>query len=222
MTKLTARQFPRFLRLQPLGVTFLAFTCSTGVFAQSGRGINVIEPETPKERATTAALDTEHFEVGMHVGLLSVQDFNTNPVYGLSLRYYFNEKVFIEGSTGTSETKQNNIEAIDQQNFIPDRDFTYTSVGAGYRILQGRAFWGKKRKYNAGLYLQAGVETVDFAENKETGLVFTLSHKTVLTDWLTINLDFKDHIFSRTIEQVSDDSELTHNTEISVGLSTIF
>lgn len=222
MTNHPAPQFPRLFRFKPLSAACLTLICAANAFGQGGRGINVIEPEAPTERATTAALDTEHFEVGVYTGLLSVQDFNSNPVYGLSLRYYFNEKVFIEGSTGTSETKQNNIEANEARTFNPDRDFTYTSIGAGYRVLKGRAFWGKKRKYNTGLFVQAGIENVDFAETSETGLVLTVSHKTVLTDWLAVNLDFKDHVFNRTIEQFSDDSELTHNIEIAIGLSTIF
>ncbi len=222
MTKPSASQLLRPLRLKPLSVACLALICASNAYSQGGRGINVIEPETPKERATSAALDTEHFEVGVHVGLLSVQDFNSNPVYGLSLRYYFNEKVFIEGSTGTSETKQNNIEANESRNYNFERDFTYTSVGAGYRVLQGRGFWGKKRKYNTGLFLQAGIEAVDFAEASETGLVLGISHKTVLTDWLTINLDFKDHIYNRTLEGLNESGGTTHNTEIAVGLSTIF
>lgn len=196
---------------------------STTVHSQEAKSsIKVIDPNKKTATASTAALDTEHFEVGFHVGMLSVEDFNTNPVVGASLRFYFNEKIFVEGSYGTSETKASNTESSTNQNFIADRDFSYLGVSAGYQILKGRSFWGKKRKYNTGLYLIAGLEQVDFAEETETGLVLGVSYKTTLTDWLSLNLDFKDHIVNRNIPNIVDEDKTTHNTEITIGLSTFF
>lgn len=181
--------------------------------------IKVIDPDKRVPEANPAALDTEHFEAGFYTGFLSVEDFNTNPLFGLSLRYYFNPKIIIEGSVATSETEQGNPEALVGENVNPDRDFTYINVSAGYRILKGRSFWGKKRKFNSGLYALAGVEQVDFAGDNNTGLLLGFSYKTVLTDWMTINLDFKNHIVER--DFIGDD-KMTQNTEFAIGINTIF
>lgn len=51
------------------------------------------------------------------------------------------------------------------------------------------------------------------------GFVFGLSHRTILTDWLSLNFDLKDHIVTR--NYVNDD-KLTQNIEMSFGLSTFF
>jgi len=179
--------------------------------------IKVIDPDKKVTSANPAALDTEHFELGLFTGLLSVEDFNTNPVIGASLRYYLNEKFLIEGSIGTSETKRANTEG--NQDFNPERDFSYFSVSAGYQFVKGRSFWGKKRKYNTGLYVLGGLEQVDFADESNTGIVIGVSYKTILTDYLTINLDFKDHIVKR--DFIGDD-KMTQNIEISFGVNTIF
>lgn len=186
---------------------------------ESKPGIKVIDPNKKVPVANTAALDTEHFELGVNFGLMSVEDFNTNLSMSLALRYYFNEKFLLEGSAGNSSTKRASAEENDNSDFNADRDFQYVSISAGYQFLKGRSFWGKRRKFNTGLYILGGIEQVDFAEESNTGLVVTLSYKTVITDWLTVNLDFKDHIVQR--EFVGDD-KLTQNVEVLFGINTIF
>ncbi|MFL0799320.1 MAG: outer membrane beta-barrel domain-containing protein [Agarilytica sp.] len=198
------------------------------VFSTSAQGdpskpsIRVIDPDKKTTSANPAALDTEHFEIGFNAGLLSVEDFNTNTMKRFSFKYYFNEKVFVEAALGSAKTKPSGVEVSDGLNFISDRKFKYTSVSGGYQVLKGRAFWGNRRKYNSGLYLIGGLEKVDFASNSETGLVIGVSYKTTLTDWFSINLDFKDHIVNRNITNIVDSEKLTHNSEISIGFNTFF
>ncbi len=196
---------------------------SVSAFGETDKpGIRVIDPDKKTASANPAALDTEHFEVGVNFGLLSVEDFNTNTMIRTSLKYYLSEKVYMEGATGISETKRSGVEESDGRNFVSDRDFKYLSVSGGYQVLKGRAFWGKRRKYNSSLYLVGGLEKVSFAGDSETGLVLGVSYKTYLTDWFSINLDFKDHIVNRNIENIVDNDKLTHNTELSLGFNTFF
>jgi len=207
------------LRKLVSGITLVALSTS-GIhqtWAQNKGPIKVIDPDKKIASANPAALDTEHFELGVYTGLLAVEDFNTNPVLGISLRYYFNEKYLIDGSFGTSETERANTEG--NQDFNPERDFQYFSLSGGYQLLKGRSFRGKKRKYNTGIYLLGGIEQVDFADNSNTGLVIGVSYKTILTDWLTVNLDFKNHIVNR---DFIEDDKMTQNTEFAIGFSTLF
>lgn len=195
--------------------------CPLTTLAQSSPGIKVIDPDKKVPTANAAAMDTEHFEVGFYTGLLSVEDFNTNPVFGAALRYYVNEKFFIEGNVGSSSTQRASAEKTANEYNIYGRDYTYFGMLGGYQVLKGRSFWGKKRKYNTGFYLLGGLEQVDFAEDSNVGTVIGISYKTILTDWLTINVDFKDHIVNR--ELVTLESEkTTHNLEVSFGINTIF
>lgn len=194
-----------------------ALSPALGYAQENENSIKVIDPDKKVASANPAALDTEHFEVGFYTGLMSVEDFNTNPVFGASLRYYINEKFLVEGSVGTSETERANTEG--NLDFNPERDFSYVSISGGYQFLKGRSFWGKKRKYNTGLYVLGGIEQVDFADETNTGFVIGVSYKTVLTDWLTINFDLKDHIVSR---DFIGDSKTTQNTEMIFGINTIF
>ncbi len=219
----TSHPKTRNKRINFLGGAAISCLFSTSVFAETAKpGIRVIEPDKKTASANPAALDTEHFEIGFNLGLLSVEDFNTNTMKRVSLKYYFSERVFVEGAYGASETERSGVEESDGLNFVADRDFKYLSISGGYQALKGRAFWGKRRKYNSSLYLIGGLENVDFAGDTETGLVLGVSYKTTLTDWFSINLDFKDHIVNRNIENIVDSDKLTHNTEISIGFNTFF
>lgn len=189
---------------------------SSASFAQN-RPIKIIEPQTPTEAAKSAAIDTEHFEIGINLGLLSVEDFNTNPMFNVWGNYYINEKFFAYVGYGSSKTKTSNAEGV--YDFNPDKTFNFSSIGVGYRVLEGRSFWGKNRKYNTGVFAVAGIEQVDFAEEAGTGFMIGLSHKTVLTDFLALNIDLKDHIVNRTF--VGED-KMTQNIEFTIGLSTFF
>lgn len=191
--------------------------CPALAFAQSNTGIKVIDHNKDIKKASVAAIDDEHFEIGVFTGLLSMEDFNTNPVFGINMRYYINPSFFVEASTGVSETEKSSAEAED--NFVFDRNFEYLGLNAGYELIKGRSFWGKKRKFNTSLYVLAGIENVEFDEKAETGAVIGASYKVVLTDSIAINLDFKNHLVSRTLQ---GDEKLTSNPEISFGLSTFF
>lgn len=202
--------------------SIVGLSCALTLASQlsfSQDGVKVFDPTVKSGKANPAALDTENFEAGIFAGMLSVEDFNTNSVLGLSLSYYFNETWYLNLSYGNSETERSNPETVDGGNFVADRNFQYTGLSGGYQMLKGRSFFGKKRKYNSGLYVIAGLEQVDVTDSSNTGLMIGVSYKTTLTDWLNVSLDFKDHIVSR---DFADDNKTTNNTEISVGLSTFF
>lgn len=179
--------------------------------------IKVIDPDKNIATANAAARDTEHVEFGLYVGILSVEDFNTNSSIGFSARYFIKENIFVEGNYGRSSTKRANPEG--SQNFNPDRTFSYIGIAAGYQMLKGRSFLGKKRKYNTGLYAVGGLESIKFADESTSGAVLGLSYKTILTDLVTVNLDFKNHIFNRSF---LNDDKLTLNPEMIIGFNLIF
>ena len=69
------------------------------------------------------------------------------------------------------------------------------------------------------IFLLTGLEQVKFAGNSETGLTFGLSYRVVLTNWLTSNIDFREHLFKR---DFIGDSKQTFNTEFRWGLNFLF
>ncbi len=189
--------------------------------ADADTSVRIIEPDKTVTTAQPAAIDTERFELGGYIGFLAVEDFNTNPVVGLSFAYHVAPDWLVMANYGVSEVSRASFEEISGGNFLASGDYdfeTFSFIG-GYRLLEGRSFLRKRAKYNSGIYALAGVGSVQFAGEDNVSLVFGASYRTVLTDWLTVNLDFKNHHVERNF---LNDSKRTNNLEFAVGFNALF
>ncbi len=181
--------------------------------------VRIIEPKKDVPVAKAAAIDDERFELGVFTGFLSVEDFNTNPVFGVSFSYHLKPSVLLQLNYGQSAVDKATFEG--NNNFLADndRDFTYTDVLGGYRILRGRSFFGKNQKYNTDIYLMGGLAAIDFAGESNTGVVVGASYRVVLTDTLVATMDFRGYSVNR---DFLDDNKRTLNAELSFGLNLLF
>ncbi|MBX2858579.1 MAG: outer membrane beta-barrel domain-containing protein [Cellvibrionaceae bacterium] len=184
----------------------------------------IIEPEKKSTPVRSAQIDTEHFELGVFGGELNTEDFNSNPVFGISFSYHVTSNIMAQINQGSSDVDKATFEErdiIDGDGFLAesDRTFTYRSILGGYRILSGRSFLGSRLKMSSSIYLLAGLGQVEFADNESTSYELAASYRTVVTDWLTVNLDLKDHIFNR---DFLNDDKTTHNVEFSLGINALF
>ena len=177
----------------------------------------MVDPHKKVKSASAVDIDDEKFEAKIFTGALSVEDFNTNVLMGVGFTYFAMDRVYADFNYASSDTQRGNNEG--NSDFNPDRTFSYASISGGYKLFDGRSFLGKVRKYNSDVNVFGGLESVSFAGNTDIGLVIGVNHKTVLTDYLTLNIDFKNHFVNR---DFLDEEKLTSNTEFSIGLGTIF
>ncbi len=200
-----------------LGVTSYSFADN------NDKHVKIIEPTKTVTSVQPAAIDTEHFELGPYVGLLSVEDFNSNLVTGISFTYHISSKFIAQMNYGLSSVGKAAFEegAAAEGSFLAkkDRDFKSVNILAGYKLLDGRSFLGKNHKFNSAIYLMAGVAKVQFAGEKNTGSVLGASYRAVITDWVTVNFDLRDTIVSRNF---LNDKKSTNNTEVLVGVNVLF
>lgn len=189
--------------------------------SETDQSVRIIEPDKTVTTAQPAAIDTEHFELGAYAGFLAVEDFNTNPVFGLSFAYHVATDWLVMANYGISEVSHASFEELSGGNFLADADYdfeTFSFIG-GYRLLKGRSFLGKRSKYNSDIYALAGLGSVQFAGEDNVSLVLGASYRTVLTDWLTVNMDFKNHHVERNF---LNDSKRTNNLELTFGVNALF
>ncbi|GLS25522.1 outer membrane beta-barrel domain-containing protein [Marinibactrum halimedae] len=213
-------RWTRIQRLLPVTLGLLLFQ-SANSFAQTSPDVTIIEPSKKVDTVKYAALDDEQFEFGISVGSLSIEDFGNSAVTTFKFAYHVTPKWMTQFEYGRSEVGVASFEEVVNNRFLSDEDrrFTYTNLTLGYRALYGRSFFGGKNRFNSNIYLNAGVENIDFAGQSNTGLVIGTTYKTVLTDWLTLNLDLKNHIFER---EFLNDEKLTQNIEFGVGAMIMF
>jgi len=182
----------------------------------------VIQPEVTRVEFHEARIDTEDFEITGFIGLLSIEDFGTNPVYGAKFGYHVSEELFVEGTFGQSEAGQTSYETI-----VPgasllsndERTFSYYNVSVGFNLLPGEVFPTRNVTYNSDLYLVAGVGNTRFAGADRFTLNFGLGYRFYATDYLAIKTDFQDLIYNI---DVTGENKTTHNLQFTLGLAYFF
>jgi outer membrane beta-barrel protein len=183
---------------------------------------SIIEPQVSRREVKTPKIKAKDFEVGAYFGALSIQDFGTNDIYGARAAYHVTEDFFLEAFAARSKAGLSSLE-----NVFPDitvvsnsgRYFTYYDLDVGYNILPGEVFLGRGRAFNTALYVTVGMGDVKFANQDQFALNFGVGTRILITDWLAMHLDVRDHVFESTLFGVDKN---VHNIEAILSLTTFF
>ncbi len=182
----------------------------------------VIEPEVERRDIREPAIDTENFEVGTFVGIMSIEDFGTDLVYGVRLAYHVTEGLFVEGTLGRSEAGLTSFEQLSGGARLlsdSDRVYTYYNLNLGYNLLPGEGFVGEGRAFNTSLYLVAGLGSTRFAGDDRFTVNVGVGYRFLLTDSVALHIDFRDHLFD--IDILGTENTV-HNLEGHLGVSVFF
>jgi outer membrane beta-barrel protein len=183
---------------------------------------SIIEPQVSRREVKTPKIKAKDFEVGAYFGALSIQDFGTNPIYGARAAYHVTEDFFLEAFAARSKASLSSLEDV-----FPDitvvsnsgRYFTYYDLDVGYNVLPGEVFLGRGRAFNTALYVTVGMGDVKFANQDQFALNFGVGTRILITDWLAMHLDVRDHVFESTLFGVDKN---VHNVEAILSLTTFF
>ena len=179
----------------------------------------VIEPDIYRRDINVPRIDTENFEITAYYGVLDVEDFGTEPSYGLRAAYHITEDFFIEGALGASEASDETLENLTTFNILQDEDITYYSVSIGYNIFPGEIFLGRNFAMTSSFYLMFGVGNVEFNDEDEFAYNVGFGMKVLPTDWLSLRLDVRDIVYET---DLLGDNEFTNNFEITGNVGVFF
>jgi outer membrane beta-barrel protein len=182
----------------------------------------IVEPQVNRREVKTPKVKARDFEMGAYFGALSIEDFGTNPVYGIRAAYHVTEDFFLEGFLARSKAGQSSLEEVFPEITVlsnSGRQFTYYDLDVGYNILPGEVFLGRGRAFNTALYVTAGLGDVKFAAQDQFALNFGVGTRILITDWLALHLDVRDHVFESSLFGVDKN---VHNIEGTLGLTTFF
>lgn len=182
----------------------------------------VIEPRLERPVLNLAAIDSEDFELSVFAGLLSLEDFGVNPVYGARLAYHIGERLFVEAGYGVSEAGDTSFETLSggvQLLTDEQRELSYYNLSLGFNVLPAEVFPTRYRAFASSLYLVGGIGSTDFADSERFTLHWGAGYRLLANDWLALHVDFRDHMFDL---DVLGEDKTTHNFEISAGISVFF
>ena len=183
---------------------------------------SIIEPQVNRREIKTPKIKAKDIEVGAYFGALSVEDFGTNPIYGVRAAYHVSEDIFLEGYLARSKAGLSSLEDVFPQITVisnSGRQFTYYDLDVGYNVLPGEVFLGRGRAFNTALYVTVGMGDVKFADQDQFALNFGVGTRVLLTDWLAVHMDVRDHVFESDLFGVDKN---VHNIEATMGFTTFF
>ncbi|MBS0398951.1 MAG: outer membrane beta-barrel domain-containing protein [Proteobacteria bacterium] len=183
---------------------------------------SIITPQVQRRVIKTPKIKARNFEIGANFGALSIQDFGTNPLYGARLAYHVTEDIFLEGSIARSKAGTTSLEDVFPNITVlsdSGRKLTYYDLDVGYNFLPGEVFLGRGRAFNTALYAVVGMGAVKFADQDKFALNFGVGTRILLTDWLDMHLDVKDHVFET---DITGRTKNVHNIEATLGFAWFF
>jgi outer membrane beta-barrel protein len=181
----------------------------------------VIEPEVARRQITVPKVRSRNLELGLEFGMLSIEDFGTNPVYGVTAAYHVTEDVFFQADAGGSTAGQTSFETLSGIQLLTgsERRFTYYDLSLGYNFLPGEAFLGRGHAMTSAFYILGGIGGTDFAGDTKFTANFGAGYRVVPSDWLAIHITVQDRVFQSSL---LGSAKLTNNIQAVIGTTVFF
>lgn len=216
-------------RIRSVFLSALLLTASTTVLAQQEQpttgsesdATSVIKPDLQRRDINESNIDSENIELGVFAGILSIEDFSTNPVVGARIAYHVNEDFFVEASYAQSEAGETSFEILSGgAPFLTDeeRDYTYYNLSLGYN-LNGEVFLTDNLVFNSSTYFTLGAGSTDFGGDDRFTVSLGAGYRLLLTDYFAVHVGLKDHIFN---SEIIGEEKTTHNIEYGIGATFFF
>lgn len=182
----------------------------------------VIKPELNRREIDIEKIDSEDFEAGGFVGLMSVEDFGVNMVIGARLAYHVTEDFFVEfayGQTDTSETSYELLSGGAELLTPEERKLTYYNVSVGYNLLPGEVFIGTDWAFTTAMYVIGGIGNTTFGGDDRFTFNLGGGLRFLTSDWFAVHIDVRDHIYQ--IDLLGEE-KTAHNLEAHGGFTIFF
>ncbi|MBT1451550.1 outer membrane beta-barrel domain-containing protein [Glaciecola sp. XM2] len=178
-----------------------------------------IDPNVERRDIREFDIDSENVEFGAFVGIISIEDFESDVVVGARIAYHINENLFIEGTYAQATAGQTSFEVLSGgAPFLTEeqRDYVYYDVSGGYNF-NGELFITDSLVFNTDFYLTLGAGSTDFGGDERFTVSAGAGYRLLLTDYLSVRFDVRDHVFNSDIIGVE---KSVHN--LTFTLSTTF
>jgi len=182
----------------------------------------VVDPQVERRKIRVPKIRSANIELGVNYGALSVEDFGTNPSYGVTAAYHITEDFFFQGEYGRTKAGRTSFETLGgniQLLTPPERHFTYYDLSLGYNFLPGEAFLGRGLALSSAFYVLGGIGATDFAGDKKFTVNFGAGYRVLPSDWLAVHITVQDRAFQSSLLGTT---KLTNNIEMRIGTTVFF
>jgi|TARA_R110000850_G_scaffold10737_4_gene37893 outer membrane beta-barrel protein len=198
-----------------------ALTPSSAAFAADDAPTTV-KADVERRTMLDDVIDTENFEVGIQGGILSIEDFESNPWISAHVGYHISEHFYVKARYAQAKAGETSFEKL--SNAAPlltddERELTYYGLNIGYNLLPGEIFFSKDTVFNSVFSIELGGGSTEFAGDEQFTFNLTANYRVFLTDWIAWDLSMSDYLFNT---EVTGASKTTHNLNFATGVSFYF
>ncbi|WP_444920342.1 outer membrane beta-barrel domain-containing protein [Microbulbifer sp. CnH-101-G] len=213
-----------FRRISVGTATLSALFSAQACVAQQGEDIiaDIVVSDLERREVRDALIDSENIELGIFAGVINVEDFGSNALYGTSVSYHITEDLFMEGTYAQTELGESSFERLsgaaplltDEQ-----RELSYYNFSLGWNIFQGEYFISDDWVFNTDFYLVSGAGNTSFADEEHFTYNFGVGVRLLANDWLALRFDVRDHVFEH---ELFGEAQTTHNLSSQLGFTVFF
>lgn len=206
----------RSIRL--LLMSFTALVVSVGAVAQQGP---IIEPNLERRDIREADIDSENVEIGVFAGQVSIEDFSSSSIVGVSLGYHITENIFAEATYAQADAGETSFEILSGgAPFLTEeeREYRYYDLSVGYN-LNGELFVTQNTVFNTDFFVTVGGGSTDFGGESQFTLSLGAGYRVLITDYFALRLDVRDRIFN---SEIIGEEKDTHNIQYTLGATYFF
>lgn len=159
----------------------------------------IVTPDVARTTVNIARVDAEDFEFSVFGGLMSIEDFGVNGVWGGRLAYHVTSPLFVEIAVGFTKASTTSYERLSGSAALlteTQRKITYYNLSVGYALFPGEAFWSSKRVFTNDFYLIAGVGNTTFADDAHFTINLGAGYRILFNDKFAAHLTVREHLFS--------------------------
>jgi outer membrane beta-barrel protein len=163
----------------------------------------IVAPQVDRRDVRVPKYPSNDVEVGTYVGSYATENFFVQGVYAQTKVSDEAFRQILPGGVFAGESNKLN----------------YYNLSVGYNILPGEVFLFSSRARPSQFYVIGGVGSTKFVNQRKATYNFGVGFKVFLTDWASLQVDLRDHIYS---VDLLGRRENTQNIEFTGGLAFYF
>jgi outer membrane beta-barrel protein len=189
---------------------------------ESLSNIKVFDPQVERREVDRDAIDTENWEVGMHYGIISIEDFGASEITSFTVAYHVTEDFFVSLNYGSTTAGESSFERLSGNVVLltpEQREYNHYSFNLGFNLLPGEGFMGKDLAFTSSFYFLTGLGSTEFAGDRRSTVLLGGGYQVLFNDWLAMHVAVKDSFYD--IELLGS-AKTANDLEISTGFTIFF
>ncbi len=167
-------------------------------------------------------LDNENFEVGVQVGVISIEDFESSGWLSAHFAYHITEYFYVKARYGKAEGGETSFEKL--VNAAPllteeQREFNYYGLNIGYNLMPGEVFLGRDLAFNSLFSIELGAGSTEFAGDENFTVNVTANYRVFINDYIAWDIGMSDYILDT---KITGETKTTHNLNFTTGIAFYF